>query len=210
MTNVLTCDVPRATCERADVRRADVWTCTFGRADVHARTFARSTWARLHAARRTSNVARDAGFTFVELLVVCTLLLILASAVMPLAKVTIQRQREAELRRALREMRTAIDKFKDAADMGQIGAQDMKTGAEGYPADLETLVEGVSVVGDASGRKLKFLRRIPIDPMTNSMDWGLRSYQDKPDSTSWGGQNVFDVYTKSKGTALDGTKYIDW
>jgi general secretion pathway protein G len=150
------------------------------------------------------------GFTFVELLVVCTLLLILASAVMPLAKVTIQRQREAELKRALREMRTAIDKFKDAADMGQIGAQDLKTGAEGYPADLETLVEGVSVVGDASGRKLKFLRRIPIDPMTNSTDWGMRSYQDKPDSTSWGGGNVFDVYTKSKGTALDGTKYIQW
>ena len=154
---------------------------------------------------------RDArGFTFVELLVVCTLLLILASAIMPLAKVTIQRQREAELRRSLREMRTAIDKFKDAADMGQIGATDLKTGAEGYPADLETLIEGVSVVGDASGRKLKFLRRIPIDPMTNSTDWGFRSYQDKPDSTSWGGQNVFDVYTKSKGTALDGTKYIDW
>ena len=129
---------------------------------------------------------------------------------MPLTKVTIQRQKEGELRRSLREMRTAIDKFKDAADMGQIGATDLKTGAEGYPADLETLVEGVSVVGDASGRKLKFLRRIPIDPMTNSTDWGFRSYQDKSDSTSWGGQNVFDVYTKSKGTALDGTKYIDW
>ena len=150
------------------------------------------------------------GFTFIELLVVATLLIILASAIMPLAKVTIQRQREAELRRALREMRTAIDKFKDAADMGQIGAQDLKTGAEGYPADLETLVEGVSVVGDASGRKLKFLRRVPIDPMTNSTDWGFRSYQDKPDSTSWGGQNVFDVYTKSEGKALDGTKYRDW
>lgn len=150
------------------------------------------------------------GFTFVELLVVCTLLLILASAIMPLAKVTVQRQREAELRRALREMRTAIDKFKDAADMGQISMFDIKTGSEGYPPDLETLVEGVSVVGDASGRKLKFLRRIPIDPMTNSTDWGMRSYQDRSDSTSWGGQNVFDVYTKSKGTALDGTKYIDW
>lgn len=150
------------------------------------------------------------GFTFVELLVVCTLLLILASAIMPLAKVTVQRQREAELRRALREMRTAIDKFKEAADMQQISMFDIKTGSEGYPPDLETLVEGVSVVGDASGRKLKFLRRIPIDPMTNSTDWGMRSYQDRPDSTSWGGQNVFDVYTKAKGTALDGTKYIDW
>ena len=150
------------------------------------------------------------GFTFVELLVVSTLLLILASAIMPLARVTMQRQREAELRRSLREMRTAIDKFKDAADMGQIGATDLKAGAEGYPADLETLVEGVSVVGDASGRKLKFLRRIPVDPMTNSTEWGKRAYQDKPDATSWGGQNVFDVYTKSEATALDGTKYRDW
>ena len=91
-----------------------------------------------------------------------------------------------------------------------IGAMDLKTGAEGYPADLETLVEGVSVVNDQSGRKLKFLRRIPIDPLTNSSEWGMRSYQDKPDSTSWGGQNVFDVYTKAQGTALDGTKYRDW
>ena len=153
---------------------------------------------------------RQGGFSFVELLVVSTLLIILASAIMPLAKVTVQRQREAELRRALREMRTALDKFKDAADNGLIGAMDLKTGAEGYPSDLETLVEGVSVVNDQSGRKLKFLRRIPIDPMTNSTDWGKRSYQDKPDATSWGGQNVFDVYTQSKGTGLDGTKYRDW
>jgi general secretion pathway protein G len=150
------------------------------------------------------------GFTFVELLVVSTLLIILASAIMPMARVTMQRQREAELRRGLREMRTALDKFKDAADAGLIGAFDLKTGAEGYPADLEILVEGVSVVNDQSGRKLKFLRRIPIDPMTNSTDWGKRSYQDKPDATSWGGQNVFDVYTKSTGAALDGTKYRDW
>jgi general secretion pathway protein G len=151
-----------------------------------------------------------AGFTFVELLVVTTILIILASAVMPLARVTVQRQKEAELRRYLREMRTAIDKFKDAADAGLIGAVDLKAGAEGYPPDLETLVEGVSVVNDQTGRKLKFLRRIPIDPMTNSTEWGLRSYQDKPDATSWGGQNVYDVYTKSTGTALDGTKYRDW
>ena len=150
------------------------------------------------------------GFSFVELLVVTTIVLILASVVQPLAKVTMQRTREAELRRVLREMRTAIDKFKDAADAGLIGAFDLKTGAEGYPADLEILVEGVSVVNDQSGRKLKFLRRIPIDPMTNSTDWGKRSYQDKADATSWGGQNVFDVYTKSTGAALDGTKYRDW
>jgi general secretion pathway protein G len=129
---------------------------------------------------------------------------------MPLAKVTVQRQREVELRRALREMRTAIDRFKDAADLQQIAAQDLKAGAEGYPEKLEVLVEGVRASGDATGRKLKFLRRIPIDPMTNSTEWGFRSYQDDADSTSWGGQNVFDVYTKSEGTALDGTKYRDW
>ncbi len=150
------------------------------------------------------------GFTFIELLVVTTILLILASAVMPLARVTMQRQKEIELRRNLREMRTAIDKFKEAADAGAIGAFDLKAGAEGYPENLEILVDGVSVVNDQSGRKLKFLRRIPIDPLTSSTDWGLRSYQDKPDATSWGGQNVFDVYTKSTGTALDGTKYRDW
>jgi general secretion pathway protein G len=150
------------------------------------------------------------GYTFVELLVVGTILLILASAVLPLARVTIQRQREVELRRALREMRVAIDRFKDAADQGLIGSTDLRAGADGYPAELETLVEGVRVVNDASGRKLKFLRRIPIDPMTRSAEWGMRSYQDAFDATTWGGQNVFDVFTKSGGTALDGTMYKDW
>jgi general secretion pathway protein G len=150
------------------------------------------------------------GFTFIELLVVTTILLVLASAVMPLARVTVQRQKEYELRRYLREMRTAIDKYKEAADAGVIGAFDIKAGSEGYPATLDVLVEGVSKVNDQSGSKLKFLRRIPIDPMTHSAEWGLRSYQDRPDATSWGGQNVFDVYTKSTGTALDGTKYRDW
>ena len=153
---------------------------------------------------------RQAGFTFIELLVVTTIIMILASAIMPLTKVTIQRQREVELRRYLREMRTAIDKYKNAVESGAIGAIDVKVGSEGYPPDLETLVEGVRVANDASGRKLKFLRKIPIDPMTNSTEWGLRSYQDRPDATSWGGQNVFDIYTKSTGTALDGTKYRDW
>lgn len=150
------------------------------------------------------------GFTFIELLVVSAILLILASAAMPLAKVTVQRQREAELRRNLREMRIAIDKFKDAVDTGQIGSTDIRAGSEGYPPDLETLVEGVSAAGDASGRKLKFLRRIPKDPFSGEAEWGLRSYQDRPDSTSWGGQNVFDVYSQSTGTGLDGTKYRDW
>ena len=166
---------------------------------------------RPHADMTRSGVAIAAnGFTFIELLVVTTMLLILASAVLPLAKVTIQRQREAELRRDLRDMRTAIDKYKDAVDNGLIGAIDVKVGSEGYPPDLDTLVEGVTVANDASGRKLKFLRRVPIDPLTNSAEWGLRSYGDKPDATSWGGSNVYDVYSKSPGTALDGTKYRDW
>ncbi len=155
-------------------------------------------------------IGRESGYTFIELLVVSTLVLILASAALPLARVTATRQREAELRRALREMRTAIDRFKDAADNQQIAATDLKTGAEGYPANLQLLVDGVSVVNDATGRKLKFLRRIPVDPMTRNDEWGLRSYQDEPDATSWGGQNVYDVYTRFDGTALDGTKYRDW
>jgi general secretion pathway protein G len=154
--------------------------------------------------------ARRGGYSFVELLVVASMILILASAVLPLARVTVQRQREVELRRVLREMRTAIDRYKDAVDTGQIGGTDLKTGAEGYPPDLETLVDGVTAANDASGRKLRFLRRIPIDPMTKTTEWGLRSYQDRPDATNWGGQNVFDVYTKSTGTALDGTRYRDW
>ena len=153
---------------------------------------------------------RERGYTFVELVVVSAMLMILASAVLPLARVTIQRQREVELRRALRELRVAIDRFKDAADLGMIGSVDLKAGAENYPEDLETLVEGVRVANDASGRKLKFLRRIPIDPMTKSTEWGMRSYQDDAEATTWGGQNVYDVFTKSTGTALDGTKYKDW
>jgi general secretion pathway protein G len=150
------------------------------------------------------------GYTFVELLVVSAIVLILASAVMPLATVTATRQREAELRRALREIRTAIDRYKDAADLGQVSPLELRTGAEGYPPDLETLVEGVPAANDASGRKLRFLRRVPVDPMTRSRDWGLRSYQDDPDATRWGGQNVFDVYTQSDGTALDGSRYREW
>jgi general secretion pathway protein G len=154
--------------------------------------------------------AGQAGYSLIELLAVTVVLLVLASAVMPLAKVTVQRAREAELRRSLREIRTAIDRYKDAADLQQIAATDLKAGAEGYPPTLEVLVEGVRANGDASGRKLKFLRRVPMDPMTHSTEWGMRSYQDDADSTSWGGQNVYDVYTKSGGLALDGSKYVDW
>jgi general secretion pathway protein G len=150
------------------------------------------------------------GYTFVELLVVSTLVLILASAIMPLAKVTATRSREAELRRCLREMRTAIDKYKDAADLGQIGSLDLTVGRENYPPDLQVLVDGVTAANDATGRKLKYLRHIPVDPMTRGTEWGMRSYQDKPDATRWGGQNVFDVYTTFDGKALDGTNYKDW
>lgn len=148
-------------------------------------------------------VDREAGMTLLELIIACAILLILASAAMPVARYTVKRQKEAELRRELREMRDAIDRYKDAADRS---AFQIKVGSEGYPPDLDTLVNGV----DIQGKKLKFLRRIPIDPMTNSTDWGLRSMQDDPDSDSWDGENVFDVYTKSQGIALDGTKYKDW
>src|SRR6185503_5160214 len=177
------------------------------------RQVAHMLWRTANFQRPTSkkySLEQFEGYTFVELIVVVTILLILASAVLPLAQVTAQRQREVELRRELREIRMAIDKFKDAVDVGQIPTTELKPDNEGYPPDLETLVEGVSAANDATGRKLKYLRRIPIDPMTNSMEWGLRSYQDKPDTTSWGGQNVFDVFTKSGATALDGTKYRDW
>ena len=153
---------------------------------------------------------RERGYSFIELLIVTAILFVLASAVMPLAQVTSQRQREAELRANLRQMRTAIDKFKDAVDQGRISQTELEPGSEGYPPDLETLVEGVPIQGDASGAMLKFLRRIPVDPMTNSTDWGMRSYQDRPDARSWGRENVFDVYTKSEATALDGTNYRDW
>lgn len=159
-----------------------------------------------------SRVARSwqRGFTFVELIVVTSIVMILASAVMPLAKVAAQRQREQTLRRELREMRTAIDKFKDAVDLGRIATTEVEPGSEGYPKSLDALVEGVPVANDASGRKLKFLRRIPVDPMTNSSEWGLRAYSDKPDATTWGGKSVFDVYSKSDAVALDGTKYREW
>ena len=146
---------------------------------------------------------RMRGFTLIELIVAITILLILTGMAVPLARVSIKRERERDLRRDLWMMRDAVDRYKDAADRG---AFQTKVGSEGYPPDLDTLVNGV----DVGGKKLKFLRRIPIDPMTGNTDWGLRSMQDDPDSDSWDGNNVFDVYTKSEGTALDGTKYKDW
>ena len=150
------------------------------------------------------------GYSFVELLIVSAILFILASVAMPLATVASQRQREAELRTALRQVRTAIDKFKDAVDAGRIAQTEVQPGSENYPPDLETLVEGVPLQNDQTGAKLKFLRRIPIDPMTKSTEWGLRAYQDKPDAKTWGRGNVFDVYSTSAGTALDGSLYKDW
>jgi general secretion pathway protein G len=135
--------------------------------------------------------------------------MILASAILPLGKVTVRRQRELELRRALRDMRRAIDGYKGAVEAGQIGGTEVKLGSEGYPPDLETLVKGVQRVG-AVERKLKFMRRIPVDPMTSGTEWGLRCYQDDSDSTSWCGENVYDVYSKSQAKALDGTTYNTW
>ena len=152
----------------------------------------------------------ERGYSFVELLVVSVILIILASAIIPLSQVTVQRQREAELRRVLREMRTAIDEYKDAVDLGVIGGAKLESGSEGYPPDLDTLVEGVEVLNDASGRKVRFLRRVPADPVSKSEQWGLRSYQDSPSATTWGGGNVYDVYSQARGTALDGTRYREW
>ena len=147
-----------------------------------------------------------AGFTLIELIATMTILAILVGISLPLARHSIKRERERVLHESLREMRTAIDKYYEAADAGKI---EKPTDTEGYPQTLETLVDGVQLIGQA-GKNIKFLRKIPIDPMTNSTDWGMRSYQDEPTSQSWGGQNVFDVYSKSDGTAFDGTRYKDW
>ena len=146
---------------------------------------------------------RACGFTLIELIVATAIMVILTSMAIPLARLGIQREKERELRHDLWMMRDAIDRYKDAADRG---AFQIKVGTEGYPPDLETLVNGV----DVGGKKVRFLRKIPIDPMAGKPEWGMRSMQDDPTSESWGGQNVFDVFTKSEGTALDGTKYKEW
>jgi general secretion pathway protein G len=141
--------------------------------------------------------------TLVELITAITILLILVGMAVPLTRLNIKRERERELRRDLWEMRDSIDRYKDAADRG---AFQIKVGTEGYPPDLDTLVKGV----DVNGKKVRFLRKIPVDPMTGKAEWGMRSMQDDPESESWGGQNVFDVFTKSQDTGLNGTKYKDW
>ena len=192
-----------------------------------------------HFLQRRDQRKIQAGMTLLELVIACGILLVLSSAALPLARVTVTRQREAELRRDLREMRDAIDRYKDAADKNLIRVE---VGSQGYPPDLETLMTGVTVsvggtsqvgtsastvatfsstaqVGAASSpssttsttpTKVRFLRKIPVDPMTGKAEWGLRAIQDDPDSHSWGGHNVFDVYSLSTGMAMDGTNYADW
>jgi general secretion pathway protein G len=146
------------------------------------------------------------GFTIVELIAAITIILLLTAVALPMARVQVQRTREVELQRALRELRQAVDRYKDFADRGMMPS---KPDSFGYPPDLDTLVKGVPLKGSSTA-KYKFLRRIPVDPMTGKADWGLRAMQDDPDSRSWGGENVFDVYSKSQGTALNGTRYADW
>ena len=149
----------------------------------------------------------ERGLTLVELIVAFTILAMLTTMALPLTRYKVRRDRERELRHSLDQIRKAIDDYKDAALSGKI---QVKLGTEGYPESLEQLVEGVNLAQSAESKKIKFLRRIPKDPMTNSYDWGKHSMQDDPGSQSWGGQNVFDVYTKSTETARDGTKYSDW
>jgi general secretion pathway protein G len=142
--------------------------------------------------------------TLLELMIACSILLILATAALPMVRFAIVRPKEAELHRVLREIRDAIDRYKDCADRNLIRSA---FGSEGYPPDLETLVKGVEYAG---GAKVRFLRHIPIDPVTGRAEWNLQSFQDDPDSTSWGGGNVYDVHSKSQAIALDGTHYAEW
>src|SRR6185295_8702266 len=156
--------------------------------------------------RLPSPVSRQSGFTIVELAVVAAMIAILTAMVVPVAKYTLKRQDEIELRYQLRLMRDALDKYKQFSDLGLIPVQ---IGSEGYPPDLKTLVDGVTLVGQLD-KKQKFLRRVPTDPMTKKPEWGMRSFQDDPDSIAWGGQNIYDVFSLSEGRAIDGTFYKDW
>ena len=149
---------------------------------------------------------REKGFTLIELMVTTAIMMILATVALPLAQVSVQRRKEAELRQDLYEMRNAIDRYKDAADRNQIKVQ---ADTYGYPPSLETLVDGVPLAGKP-GVSIRFLREVPVDPMTGQKNWGLRCVQDPPDSTSWCGTDVFDVYSESTGTALNGTQYSNW
>ena len=155
---------------------------------------------------RSLGRTRQGGFTVVELAVVAAMIAILTGMVVPVVRYTVKRQDEIELRFQLRLMRDAIDKYKQSSDAGLIPPQ---LGTEGYPPDLDVLVAGAKLVGQVD-KKQKFLRRIPTDPMTKKPEWGLRSYQDDPKTTSWGSQNVYDVYSLANGRAIDGTYYKDW
>jgi general secretion pathway protein G len=174
---------------------------------VHGRISDRDGGSRIRvhgdAYRSSRRRAGENGLTLVELIVTVAILGILASAAVPIARFKVQREKERELRYDLWQLRDAIDHYKDAAEKGGFMT---KIDSMNYPPDLDELVKGV----DIQGKKVKFLRRIPVDPMTGKAEWGMRSMQDDPTSDSWGGQNVFDVFSKSEGTALDGTKYADW
>jgi general secretion pathway protein G len=159
---------------------------------------------KIHVSRGPGHSER--GMTLLELIMACTILMVLSSAALPVARYTIVHKKEELLRYNLRQMRDAIDRYKDLADSNKIRVE---VGTEGYPPDLETLVKGVKT-GAGDDKKIRFLRRIPVDPMTGQADWGLRAVSDDPDSRSWAGKNVFDVYSKSQGTASDGTHYADW
>ena len=159
---------------------------------------------RIHMRRGQGNSER--GMSLLELIIACTILMVLSSAAMPIARYTIVHKKEELLHYNLRQMRDAIDRYKDLADSNKIRVE---VGTEGYPPDLETLVKGVKV-GAGDDKKIRFLRHIPVDPMTGQADWGLRAVSDDPDSRSWAGKNVFDVYSKSQATASDGTRYADW
>jgi len=155
---------------------------------------------------RQRRLPPTAGMTLLELIIACSILLILSSMALPVFRYTVIRQKESDLHYDLRTMRDSIDRYKDLADQHKFRTE---VGSQNYPPDLDTLVKGVKI-GPGDDKTLRFLRKIPVDPMTGQTDWGLRCVSDDPDSTSWCGDNVFDVYSKSTGTALDGTKYSDW
>ena len=160
----------------------------------------------IHRQVRHAGTRAETGFTLLELIITCAILLVLSAAALPIARFSLTRQKETELRHALRQMRDAIDMYKDASDHNQIRVE---IGSEGYPTSLEALATPIQL-GTGGDRKIRFLREIPIDPMTGKADWGLRAVGDDPNSLTWGGKNVFDVYSRSTGTAMDGTKYSDW
>jgi general secretion pathway protein G len=175
---------------------------------LHFQPFANALRLRAETmiARKTRRVSSEKGMTLLELIIASAILLVLASAALPVVRFTVVRPKEAELRRDLREIRDAIDRYKDYADRNLIR---VKVGSEGYPPDLETLVKG-EYLGMSTTQRVRFLRHVPIDPMTGHADWNLLAIQDDPDSTSWGGNDVFDVHSKSQGIALDGTRYSEW